>query len=97
MGEFKATPGPWFIDPDAPPFPGGIEGIAIAATVDGKKLGLCLAGFKTPANARLIAAAPDLLAACETVRRGLGFPHGNELPDWQMREVLDAAIAKVRG
>jgi hypothetical protein len=58
----KHTPGPWIIDP-ALELPLAV----IADTEDG--LGICELGtrtLETEANARLIAAAPDLLAALQT-------------------------------
>lgn len=45
------------------------------------------------ANARLIAAAPDLLAACERVLAdgGIDVPHSD------LADMLDAVIKKARG
>lgn len=56
---------------------------------------------QTPANARLIAAAPDLLEALKEVRRFLD--HGEPVRiaasahDRQLMELVDAAIAKAEG
>lgn len=96
----KHTPGPWFIRG-----PWGETGFHVAS---GKK-GMCFhvagcegrPGDENNANARLIAAAPDLLAACKyTLRYFVGdknpTPDITTQEDWQrwvIRE-LEAAIAK---
>jgi len=50
------------------------------------------------ANARLIAAAPDLLAACEAVLDGYDCPDKDAEFDWSvMAGQLRAEIAKARG
>lgn len=52
------------------------------------------------ANARLIAAAPELLDACETALNALCGPHGIKgpgTPEHHAREELRAAIRKARG
>ena len=49
----------------------------------------------TTPDARLIAAAPDLLAACQAVLAG--FRYEKERPvmaEWKMKEILAAAIDK---
>lgn len=46
------------------------------------------------ANARLIAAAPELLAACEAV---LSSPTYGDTPSEEAVEMVRAAIAKARG
>ncbi len=85
------TPGPWFVTPDA------------SAVYEKDELGyradtICrLAGNPFAAgNARLIAAAPELLEACETLATLL------DTDDWIATGRLavkqaQAAIAKVRG
>ena len=46
-------------------------------------------------NARLIAAAPDLLAAC---KEALGYEYGQPGLGWRQRiDLLEAAIAKAEG
>jgi len=57
------TPGPWIIDPDAT-LPLAVIRLSSDENVDGD--GICEIGERTPQNeadARLICAAPDLLAA----------------------------------
>lgn len=65
---------------------------------DGDKWGI--GRDETEANARLIAAAPDLLAACNTamILRNLGgmLPAVREILDIVV-EAADAAIAKAKG
>jgi len=47
------------------------------------------------ANARLIAAAPDLLEACQAMLDG--YEAGKSIPAFDVRELCRAAIAKVTG
>lgn len=55
-------------------------------------------GPRSKANAYLIAAAPELLAACETIRAHLHDLGGEEdLAHDLVRMVLDPAIAKATG
>lgn len=51
------------------------------------------------ANARLIAAAPDLLAACEAARPALSAHEqtGCDCPDSEAARLIRAAIAKAKG
>lgn len=86
------TPGPWMVDRQYP----GELWIAEA----GRNYQICMvtgAGFVTErdeADARLIAAAPDLLHALEMVRdANRSDPH---IPDYALR-TIDAAIAKAGG
>lgn len=97
----RYTPGPWLIDQW-----GGIvspDGERILAS----GLSLFMSGGKddrdlAEANSRLIAAAPDLLAACETLD-SLNCCTGYSLPDADYPKLWDAlcearvALARVRG
>ncbi len=89
------TPGPWFVTPDA------------SAVYEKDELGyradtICrLVGnpFAT-GNARLIATAPELLEALETLVQV--YPNRDKEPGWVVRveaawAACEAAIAKVRG
>lgn len=80
----RFTPGPWRIS-EPRPYGGMIEG------ADGRVLAQVMAGHA--GNARLIAAAPDLLAAAEAVRDYMGLVPGDAIGFVQ----LDAAIRKARG
>jgi hypothetical protein len=78
----KHTPGPWRIDDGYP-----------SVTVLGKNnITICEIYTRTNDDRDLIAAAPDLLAACEHAMRECcdlqGTPAGN---------AIEAAIAKARG
>src|SRR5687767_161280 len=53
-------------------------------------------GHDSAANARLIAAAPDLLAACHAALARLDAPLGKQLEGWQVEQIR-AAIARARG
>ena len=84
------TPGPWKVNPAA-------HGCAVESE-DGASVAWCgnnvstrhgVAPFR--ANARLIAAAPDMLAALERVE----YDHG-DLPS-ETREAVINAIAKAKG
>lgn len=66
--KYTHTPGPWHV--------GGKGDSIVYATVDGGNYAVCNAvtfhgqpGFEDTANARLIAAAPELLDACRKMAR----------------------------
>lgn len=94
MSDTKHTPGPWTVDEEAfdnDGFPetvirglGGIAGVAVAIDF----------GSNNPkmrhANARLIAAAPDMLTALETVLAGGHLNTGEQA-------IVANAIAKATG
>ena len=93
----KHTPGPWRAD-------NGDDGSGIPGwNIFGDRVSICSMGDYTeyhkeinPHNARLIAAAPDLLAACEAVDKMLAGPAA--MFDLNgMRNILRPAIAKARG
>lgn len=66
--------------------------------VDGKGRTIAVVWYdkNTPANARLIAAAPDLLAACDAMAAQLGS--GDDYTKWEEAKAqLLAAIAKAKG
>ena len=108
MSESKHTPGPWWWDGD--PRPGcsawdvgtlrGAKGACVMYyeidNANKQPNDYKPFGCTTPANARLIASAPDLLAACEAALAS------SEDPDWNPHmalpladeEQLRAAIAK---
>lgn len=103
----KHTPGPWSVD--------GVwrtGGLAIGATdtADGQLFQVCeVFGIdhethhdeRSHANANLIAAAPDLLAALKAVRTQYIDDHSIAIPEEQHTDQLlvqiDAAIAKAEG
>lgn len=78
------TPGPWVADDDT------IKG----ARADGYPLVAQLI-HGTASDARLIAAAPDLLEACEQAEYWLAHDDGSAEPV-EMLRVLRAALAKVQ-
>ena len=89
----KHTPGPWRVKHKAKLGWAGVltqEGDIIAdIVVDGQD-------FRDPEqaldDARLIAAAPDLLEACERLLRWAGWPHAEK-----DIELARAAIARAKG
>lgn len=97
MSEQKHTPGPWshhngaiFRDPGANP---NAEGVAVCF-IASKKLrdNVPVAPLnERPANADLIAAAPDLLEACNDA-----FTCGADLP-YKTVELLSMALNKAEG
>ena len=87
------TPGPWHIG--APP-PNGERTIS---TEKGLMVSVATTGLGVPtlANARLIAAAPDLLQALEAFIAVAGdYPEMEEFASPEMR-MARAAIAKAKG
>ena len=84
------TPGPWTIEVDhscdAPEF--------IRAQLDGEMFDIATLSNETGSvvsNARLIAAAPDLLAALQLV-----YANAGESPEW-IRSRIAPAIARATG
>ena len=92
MSGAKHTPGPWVIYLDA--------GVAASVMPAGRDGDVCTMAeeyrtmIEVNANAALIAAAPDLLAACEAL-----ITYVPEAPgvDHAVRRIAAAAIAKARG
>lgn len=92
MTEQKHTSGPWVVDPNSPrdispadDLRFGVASICNSDNIDGR----WVFGDESKANAKLIAAAPDLLAAltkCLDVKGTLGL-HG-------LLDEVEAAIAK---
>ena len=81
--KIKHTPSPWSV--------GGVSGQEIYGG------GRLIANAWTDANAALIAAAPDLLAALEQSLMALiGYQHQNEITKAAQNSAR-AAIAKARG
>ncbi|NBW22341.1 MAG: hypothetical protein EBR82_81765 [Caulobacteraceae bacterium] len=64
MKNTKHTPGPWKLD-DVSDFIRGPRGVYIAELCDANSDRVQVHGPRFEANARLMAAAPDLLEACE--------------------------------
>ncbi len=110
MSEAKHTPGPWHFDDRQAGM--GDCGSVEALTADRKMVTreVCTVLFddddpsEDAANARLIAAAPDLKQACEAIQAALSkygaqlsdlFGHDEQFND--AVEAVDAAIAKARG
>src|SRR6185369_2032998 len=97
--ETKPTPGPWTIaDDHTVAVVGGVENLYFnvgPALVDATPLG----DAECEANARLIAAAPDLLAALEDTAEWLdgGMVDGVGFDEIQVKENILRAIAKARG
>jgi hypothetical protein len=92
----KHTPGPWEIVgmKKEPQTVGAI--VSYHSYRDGKYvcgMSVCIYGEEAEANARLIAAAPDLLAACERALEKLNLIGG--LP--ATIRVLQEAISKAKG
>lgn len=90
----KHTPGPWIVDPDMR----GLGNLPVAGvrSFDGISIANC--GTDGHANARLIAAAPDLLAALQQMMREyecLRFEQPERWPD--AATAARAAIAKATG
>lgn len=89
--ETKHTPGPWEFEPTGHG-PGHIAADCEGAIRDGVATVWGRTSEDTfDANARLIAAAPDLLAACK------GLIENIDNPDWSDIDKIRAAIARAEG
>lgn len=105
------TPGPWAVDHDGH----DAEYVYVMANDSTITVAAMHPAFSndprggmTMADARLIASAPDLLAACEAALPAiewyvpfrdpaLGDGVGDDADNWRMVSALRAAIAKARG
>jgi hypothetical protein len=112
MSEFKGTPGPWNVDPR---YPGDVQanGQELCSMIGSMDIGQQwniegnsdITYDEKNANARLIAAAPELLEALEEAHRALMHYewYANPKSGWAstdnltVRGMVDAAIAKALG
>ena len=95
--QVKATAGPWIVYEDT-------QGHLI---IKSKEMNTSLASvFSTPANARLIASAPELLMACKFANEQLGFSsrkHYHEIQEdygtagLEVFKKFEEVIAKAEG
>lgn len=97
MTDTQHTPGPWDVCPQGRLTPGAT--VPILAAPDAEGLALTVATVRTigpegDADAHLIAAAPDLLAALEDVLCCVEFPNSQHKAQVQAAR---EAIAKARG
>lgn len=87
------TPGPWVVvKPNADNPSRAMVGSAKGANIYNAPL-----TDETEANAHLIAAAPDMFAACEKALIALAPNDGYSGPGAEACKVLRAAIAKAKG
>ncbi len=86
-GDHPHTPGPWYFMTDST-----AEYFAVYAKPQGGTKVICPVKMADEANARLIAAAPDLLAACKAALDWVGLD-GDHISE-PTRSTLLAAIAK---
>ena len=103
MDNTKHTPGPWRIIRGSE-YTDDVEDTAILSieAANGRNVYYTDSGFFVPceADATLIAAAPDLLAACEEAETAIYRLNGSDdLPGWISGVVVNlrAAIEKARG
>lgn len=87
MSDTKHTPGPWR--------PVAIENKRISVISERNGL-VCNLIYCKQENARLIAAAPELLEALELVKGGTKFDVDNDFTR-EITRRIDAAIAKAKG
>ena len=102
MTDVKHTPGPWTVScirlTTAPAFGPDIRLLEVGPSED--RLALVYFDMKTglgQADARLIAAAPDLLAALKTADDYLALNGANSDKWRDIRVIIQAAIAKAEG
>lgn len=102
----KHTPGPWYPDPkgyvwrrpltDLYEYGGAVAGDKPLATVCKGWWGENEQGYPVEANARLIAAAPDLLAVCQELEQSAEYWSEYNVP-LGIVDRIKAAIAKATG
>lgn len=99
MGEQKHTPGPWYIYEGNPNWIMAVDPDDDTPWHVAKTEPNAGPGDATPANARLIAAAPDLLEACQAVADVCADDSERRMePDgYTALELVLAAIAKATG
>lgn len=104
--ESKHTPGPWWVEVRPNPASAITPLFQIQAKHRGEGSNYCIASvnfWEAPeANARLIAAAPDLLSALKKVHKLLTYaePHSNEefyATLDEIEAVLESAISEAEG
>ena len=97
MSENKWTPGPWQLT-DLGDY-GDFDGLSRVILGDDMRFAAVHAGGpnheENDANARLIAAAPDMAEALRRIEEGCSFPEDNV--QRACRDVARAALAKARG
>lgn len=90
----EATPGPWLVDDEGDVCTAYGAGLLIACPCyDADVLPI----EEARANARQLAAVPDLLAALEMARTHVEFALNQGMADDQDLAAIDAALAKARG
>jgi hypothetical protein len=96
----KHTPGPWYIEGGYLICTDDLE-IGAVSSVDRGDDGKWCHGEATKANARLIAAAPELLQACASIMVSIAsktkYLEGCDCADCQSIRLVYAAIAKAEG
>lgn len=91
LGLVAHTPGPWVDQADCR----GDIFIVAGAWPHGSTIATVEATANAPANARLIASAPDLLDAC---KQATAILKDKGVPGWGVaKDILNAAIAKAEG
>ena len=104
MSETKHTPGPWWVGTLPPPkwrYICDSNGETVAAVAEWTEEGDLHHEFQNAkANAHLISAAPELLAACKRGRQKLATYRGVLAGDSELEHLLvawDRAIEKAEG
>ena len=85
----KHTPGPWFVQKSD--YPGGL----LIKPIPGQVIAQCDEGLDMKANARLIAAAPDLLDGLKAILESLR--HGRSVETIHEARRIEALIEQATG
>ena len=96
MGKNKHTPGPWKVIGKDKTEIGALLGTPEAIVIADTRFFQEPTNPRERADARLIAAAPDLLAACEAALDNIPYVAAVQW-DYDLAQQLKAAIAKARG
>lgn len=102
MRESNHTPGEWVIEPRRTVVASGKRGLLVAQIATGSVSSafggsFCIDEAEAQANVRLIAAAPDLLAALKDMLPEENMNEKHLRPDFETCERARAAIAKAEG
>lgn len=93
------TPGPWEVQKHETPKGDGISLLRLAAMAEGRYIAWMSIQQEKEADARLIAAAPEMAALLERAKkhRGIGWDHPDSYDGAEIHREISALLARIRG